>query len=74
MAEDFSQAFGLGEDERYINMVDADGVALAAIQGLHQLVQEQADQITRQQLQITELQTRLLALENAIQAQNSCAP
>jgi trimeric autotransporter adhesin len=34
-AEDFHAAFGLGTDERYIGAVDADGVALAAIQGLN---------------------------------------
>ncbi len=34
MAQDFYAAFGLGEDERYISTVDADGVALAAIQAL----------------------------------------
>ena len=34
-AEDFHAAFGLGADEHYIGAVDADGVALAAIQGLH---------------------------------------
>lgn len=35
VAEDFRAAFGLGESEKYIGTVDADGVALAAIQGLH---------------------------------------
>ena len=40
MAQDFHAAFGLGEDERYISSVDADGVALAAIQGLYQLLLE----------------------------------
>jgi hypothetical protein len=35
-AQDFSRAFGLGEDNRHITTVDADGVALAAIQGLYQ--------------------------------------
>ena len=34
VAEDFHAAFGLGGDARYIGSVDADGVALAAIQGL----------------------------------------
>jgi trimeric autotransporter adhesin len=34
-AQDFSRAFGLGEDNRHITTVDADGVALAAIQGLY---------------------------------------
>jgi hypothetical protein len=36
MAQDFHAAFGLGPDERHIATVDADGVALAAIQGLNQ--------------------------------------
>jgi len=35
MAQDFSAAFGLGEDDTHISTVDADGVALAAIQGLN---------------------------------------
>lgn len=34
IAEDFYQAFGLGQNEQYIATVDADGVALAAIQEL----------------------------------------
>ena len=34
MAEDFYAAFGLGATNRGISVVDADGVALAAIQGL----------------------------------------
>jgi hypothetical protein len=36
MAQDFHAAFGLGTDERSIVTIDADGVALAAIQGLNQ--------------------------------------
>ncbi len=35
MAEDFAAAFGLGGDDQHIATVDADGVALAAIQGLN---------------------------------------
>ncbi|GMU44618.1 MAG: hypothetical protein AMXMBFR25_26040 [Lysobacterales bacterium] len=35
MAEDFHAAFGLGNNEQRIATVDADGVALAAIQGLN---------------------------------------
>src|SRR5262249_1837533 len=34
MAQDFQAAFGLGADDRHIATVDAEGVALAAIQGL----------------------------------------
>jgi len=40
MAEDFYEAFGHGPTEKGISTVDADGVALAAIQGLYELVKE----------------------------------
>jgi DNA-binding FadR family transcriptional regulator len=39
MAQDFRAAFGLGDNERTIATVDADGVALAAIQGLNTKVE-----------------------------------
>ena len=38
MAQDFYRAFGVGESRRRISSVDADGVALAAIQGLSRKV------------------------------------
>jgi len=41
MAQDFYAAFGLSADDLYISPIDTDGVALAAIQGLYELVQEQ---------------------------------
>jgi hypothetical protein len=41
MAQDFAAAFGLGADDRHIFPLDAGGVALAAIQGLHALIQTQ---------------------------------
>jgi hypothetical protein len=40
MAQDFHAAFGLGESDTGITGVDADGVALAAIQGLNQKLEE----------------------------------
>jgi hypothetical protein len=40
-AQDFHAAFGLGETPKAISTVDADGVALAAIQGLHQTMRQQ---------------------------------
>jgi hypothetical protein len=70
MAQDFHQAFGLGEDEKGINTIDTDGVALAAIQGLYEIVKEkdvkivaQQQRIDSQQEQITVLEARLAALE-----------
>jgi trimeric autotransporter adhesin len=38
MARDFRTAFGLGRDDKTINTTDAQGLTLAAIQGLHQMV------------------------------------
>lgn len=42
MAQDFKAGFGVGETDKGITTIDADGVALAAIQGLNQKVDEQA--------------------------------
>ena len=46
MAQDFHAAFGLGADETAIATVDADGVALAAIQGLNQKLEQKETEIT----------------------------
>lgn len=73
MAQDFYAAFGLGESERHISSSDADGVALAAIQGLYDLTQEQAATIDAQQQQIDALEARLAALE-AKQTTRPAAP
>ncbi|MBK9138954.1 MAG: tail fiber domain-containing protein [Verrucomicrobia bacterium] len=40
-AQDFHAAFSLGTDDKHIATVDADGVALAAIQGLNQKLTEE---------------------------------
>lgn len=66
MAQDFSAAFGVGEDDKHINTVDADGVSLAAIQALYQISQEKDVQITKQQEQIANLQTQIDALQNRL--------
>jgi hypothetical protein len=63
MAQDFYDAFRVGEDDRHISMVDADGVALAAIQGLNQKLEEQLKSKDRQ---IAELEERLARLEKLV--------
>ena len=45
MAQDFHEAFGIGGSEKFITTIDADGVALAAIQGLHEIVKEKDSEI-----------------------------
>jgi hypothetical protein len=63
MAQDFHAVFGLGDSDKSIATVDADGVALAAIQGLNQKVEEQAAQIHAKDAALAELRARLDALE-----------
>ncbi|MBN9693806.1 MAG: tail fiber domain-containing protein [Verrucomicrobia bacterium] len=61
MAQDFHAAFNLGDDDKYIATVDADGVALAAIQGLNQKLEEtvrkQADRLERLEAELAELKS-----------------
>jgi trimeric autotransporter adhesin len=61
MAQDFKAAFDLGESDTGITTVDADGVALAAIQGLNKKLEE-----TR--AENAELKARLEKLERLLQA------
>lgn len=64
-AQDFRAAFGLGEDDKTINSVDAQGVALAAIQGLNRKL-EAENQALRASL--ARLEARLARLEGQAQA------
>lgn len=56
MAQDFHAVFGVGENDRHISTIDADGVALAAIQGLYRLVQEKDAQIAALEARVTALE------------------
>ncbi|MDM8562879.1 tail fiber domain-containing protein, partial [Candidatus Marithioploca araucensis] len=58
MAQDFRAAFSLGTDDKTITTVDADGVALSAIQGLYQLVQEQRAALEAQKAEIEALKAQ----------------
>lgn len=59
VAQDFSAAFGLGESDTHIGTVDADGVAMVAIQALHEQLQEK-------ERQIVDLTDRLERLEKMV--------
>jgi hypothetical protein len=63
VAQDFAAAFNVGEDDLHITTVDADGVALAAIQGLYEIVQEQDARISQLEKQVGTLEQRVAALE-----------
>lgn len=60
-AQDFHAAFGFGEDAQHISTVDAQGVALAAIQGLYDLMREKDAEIAALRAQVEALQQRLPA-------------
>jgi hypothetical protein len=65
-AQDFFTAFGLGASDRSIPTIDADGVALAAIQGLKQALDAKDAQIRALQSRLDgmeAIQGRVAALE-----------
>lgn len=70
MAQDFQAAFAVGEEETRISTIDADGVALAAIQGLHEIVLEQEQEIEALEARIERLEA---AIEHADPAKQSSA-
>ena len=60
MAQDFAATFGVGESDQYINGVDANGVALAAIQALYKMLQEKDAQITLLRADLDGLKQQLI--------------
>jgi len=68
MAQDFHAAFGLGETDLGISTVDADGVALAAIQGLYTVVQAKEALLAEQQAALVEQSASIAALNERVAA------
>jgi trimeric autotransporter adhesin len=62
-AQDFHAAFGLGETNTRISTIDPSGIALAAVKGLHQVVQEQEKRIAELKQKNSDLEARLESLE-----------
>jgi hypothetical protein len=60
MAQDFYAAFHLGRDDKHIATVDEGGVALAAIQGLHQILKEKDSEIQDLKRRLDILEQHLL--------------
>lgn len=73
MAQDFKAAFNLGEGDRHIAMVDADGVALAAIQGLNRKVEEQAAELKARDARLGRLEAELAELRQLIRSTAAAA-
>jgi hypothetical protein len=72
-SQDFRAAFGLGMDDKHIDVVDADGVALAAIQGLNQKVEDMKAEAQRRDAENAELKQRLERLEQLLARQTGGA-
>ena len=66
MAQDFYAAFGLGGGDTTITSMDPDGVALAAIQGLNQKLEETRAELKRRDAENAELRQRMERLEKAL--------
>lgn len=66
MAQDFHEAFAVGRDDTHITSVDADGVALAAIQGLNEKLEEKDAELSRLKAENQSLAERLAAIERAL--------
>lgn len=80
MAQDFKAAFNLGEDDRHISVIDPDGVAFAAIQGLNEELNERTtklqaendalkEQLKTQRTQAEAQQEKLIDLEEQLKRQ-----
>jgi Chaperone of endosialidase len=66
MAQDFRATFNLGADDKTLSVVDAHGVTMAAIQGLHQLSLEQQARIADQQEQLKRQRQEIDALKSLV--------
>ncbi len=74
MAQDFHQAFQVGASDRLIGTIDADGVALAAIQELHRIVQRQGEELRSLREVNTTLELRLATLEQRVPESSANQP
>ena len=63
-AEDFNAAFGLGSDAKRISMVDAAGITLAAVQGLHSQLEQKDEELRALSQELAELRAMVEALSN----------
>ncbi|KAA0206545.1 hypothetical protein EDM80_16120 [bacterium] len=69
MAQDLHAAFGLGVSDRHISTVDADGIALAAIQGLNAKLEATVAEQAREIAALRErLDARLARLDGGADA------
>jgi hypothetical protein len=73
VAQDFHAAFQLGSNPRRIATVDVDGVALAAIQGLNQKLEQELETRDRELLQLRSALATLTAQVEALRTASATA-
>ena len=66
VAQDFMASFGYGSSDKHITSTDADGVALAAIQGLNEKLEANLE-VTRGELAQKQAEIDRLEVENEAQ-------
>lgn len=66
MAQDFKAAFGLGEDDKHIGAGDGIGVALAAIKGLHEMLQEKDSEIAALKRELAGIKQELAGVKENV--------
>jgi uncharacterized coiled-coil protein SlyX len=66
VAQDFHAAFAVGQDDRHLTALDANGVALAAIQGLNQKLSEQEAVLKEKASEIQELRQAVAELQKTV--------
>jgi hypothetical protein len=71
MAQDFRAAFNLGADDKHIDMIDANGVTMAAIQGLYQQNKELASEVKHLRAQSTRQQAQLDRVKRTIKRKSA---
>jgi trimeric autotransporter adhesin len=63
MAEDFRAAFGLGDEDTSIGVLDIAGVNMASVQALERRTAELREELADRDRRIAELEARMLRLE-----------
>jgi hypothetical protein len=67
MAQDFHAAFGLGDSDKSITTIDAGGVALAAIKGLNEKLEEENAALKRRIAALESTNQDLAALSGRLE-------
>ncbi|MFO7899296.1 MAG: tail fiber domain-containing protein [Planctomycetota bacterium] len=73
VAQDLYAAFGLGDSETAITTIDGIGISMAAIQGLHQVVEEKDARIRSLENELTEVKEQFRRLRDAVESLTSGA-